>query len=85
MILPAVTSSSVEEDNVLVSLTSLLVENFASSPEWRLNINVTTDDGVLVQLRLVICRCWTGVGIVKKLKHAAPDMCPVSEGILSRC
>lgn len=44
VILTAVASSSVEEDNLLRAVAASLVEDFASSPDWSVNIDVFAND-----------------------------------------
>jgi hypothetical protein len=82
MILPAITAGSVQEHNVLSSLTGLLVEDLALAPQRRSYIDVTSNDAVLFGLILLVRGRWTRKGIVKEFQSAAPDVCPASEGIL---
>ena len=82
VILASITASSVQKHDVLATFTRLLVEDLASSPKRRLDIDVTANNGVLVKLRLVFCWSCAGMGVMQQLQDSTPDMCPVGERIL---
>jgi hypothetical protein len=64
MILPAVATSSVQEDNLLLPLTSLLVEDLTLPPKRRLDVDVATNNAVVVQLVLCVFGSGAGEGVV---------------------
>lgn len=76
MILPAITSGSVKEEDVLVSVARLLVEYFRAAPDWSRHVCVSPNDVIIVTLWFFIGWCWTNQGVVKDLQCSTPDMCP---------
>jgi hypothetical protein len=83
MILPAVAARSVQEHNLLLPLTSLLVEDLTLPPKRRLDIDVATNDAVVVQLVLCVFRSGAGEGVVQEFQDATPDVGPACESVLS--
>lgn len=82
MILPAVATSRVQEDNLLLSLARLLIEDLALAPQRRLDVDVATDNTVVVHLVLGLLGGRTGEGVVKELQDTTPDVSPACECIL---
>ena len=82
MILTAVATCRVEEDNLLLSLAGLLVEDLTLPPKRRLDVSVATDDAVLVQFVLVVLGSGASEGVVQELQDTAPDVGPASERVL---
>jgi hypothetical protein len=64
MILPAIAARSVQEDNLLLPLTSLLVEDLTLPPKRRLDVDVATNNAVVVQLVLCVFGSGAGEGVV---------------------
>lgn len=64
MILTAVATCRMKEDNLLLSLSRLLVENLTLSPKRRFDVGVATDNAVLVQLILGVFGSRASEGIV---------------------
>ena len=79
MVLSAVRTSGMQEDNVLVSGSTLLKENFAAAPGWGLDINVATSNMVNVSLGLHINGLWSTLCFVKDLEGTAPEMSVLCE------
>jgi len=82
MVLASITTRSMQEHDVLATLTRLLIEDLASSPQRRLDISIAAYNSVLLKLWLLVCRRRSGVGIMQQLENTAPDMSPVRESTL---
>jgi len=76
VVLAAIATGGVQKQDVLVSFSRLLVEDFATAPCGRSNVDVSPDDMIVIALWLFICRCRTYESIVEDLEHAAPDLRP---------
>ena len=84
MVLSAVATSRVQEDDLLVSFARLLVEDLTLSPHGRRNVNVASNDAVFVQFVLLILGSGACKGVVQELQDTAPDMGPASKGVLQK-
>ena len=82
MVLTAIAASRVQENDLLVSFARLLVEDLTLSPQRRCNVDVATDDAVLVRFVLLVLGSRASEGVVQELQDTAPDVSPASEGVL---
>jgi hypothetical protein len=82
MILPAVAASCVQEDNFLLSLTRLFIEDLALPPQRRLDVNIATNDAVVVQIVLSVFRSGASERVVQKFQDTTPYMGPARESVL---
>lgn len=71
-----------EENNLLVAFSRLLIEDLALAPHWRLDVDIAADDAVVLRLILLFFWCRSSERIVQQLQDAAPDVCPAGEGVL---
>jgi hypothetical protein len=74
----------VQEDNILVSFTSLLVEDLTLSPQRSFNIDVTSDDAVLVEFVLLVLGSGASEGVVQEFQNTTPDVSPAGKSVLQR-
>lgn len=79
MVLTTVTTSRVQEYDILISLARLLIEDLASAPHGRLDIDVASNDAVLVELLLRVLGRGASKGIVEEFQYATPDVRPAGE------
>lgn len=82
VILSAITARSVQKHNLLSSLPGLLVEDLALAPQGRGDIDVTSNDAVLIGLILLIRGRWACEGVVEQFQSTTPDVGPAGESIL---
>ena len=82
MVLSTVAAGRVQEDDLLISFARLLVEDLTLSPQRRRNVDIATDDAVLVQFVLVVLGSGASEGVVQELQDTAPDVGPASERVL---
>lgn len=82
MVLTAIASSSMQEDNILVAFTRLLVEDLTLAPHRRSDIHVTTNNMIFILLRLFVRRRRTDQSVMQQLEATAPNMRPMRKGIL---
>jgi hypothetical protein len=82
MILSAITTSRVQEDDLLVSLTSLLVKDLTLPPQRSFNVDVATDNTVFVKLVLLVFGSGPSEGVVKEFQDTTPDVSPAGKGVL---
>lgn len=76
VVLPAVATGGVQEEDLLRTGARLLVEALASTPNGGGDVGVAADDGVVIALWLGVCWCFADELIVEELEDAAPDVCP---------
>lgn len=82
MILTTIASGRVQEHDVLLALTRLLVEDLALAPHGRRDIHVPANDAVFVGLVLTVFGSRAGESVVQQLQNPAPDVGPASERVL---
>ncbi len=76
VILPAVASSGVKEEDLLRPVSSLFVEALASAPQRRSNVGVPAYDLIIIELRFSVRWCLPNELVVQKLQNTAPDVSP---------
>ena len=78
VILSAVATSSVEEQDFNVTFASLLVEALAFAPEWRGDVRVSANDVIDILVRLFVGGCLANKSIVEEFEHSSPNVSPKS-------
>jgi hypothetical protein len=82
MVLPAIATSSVQENDLLFPFARLLIEDLALPPKRRLDIDVAPNNAVVVQLVLSVFRSGAGEGVVQEFQNTTPDVGPACESVL---
>ena len=84
MVLSAIAAGCVQEDNLLTSLTRLLVKDLTLSPQRRFDVDIATDDAVVFRFVLFVFGRRASEGIVQEFQNTTPDVGPASKRILQR-
>ena len=74
MILTTIASCSMQKQNVLTAFARLLIKDFAFAPSWASDIHVATNDVISFAFRLLVRRCRSVLGIMKKFENPSPDV-----------
>ena len=82
VVLTSVAACCMQEDDILIAFSRLLIEDFAFAPERRLDVDISADDVVHIHLSFGISWSRTRMGIVNELEDTAPAVRPVGEARL---